>query len=888
MALKRFNADLRSARHRLEDPGIPGLVALEHGEAEGEALVTFVHEKLSDPIQIHLVSTQPELYPDDNNFLLSTEAQNVHPIVTNILADLQNFTFGLTVFESLRDVSSQLIRALNGCHVDANGDTIMDDAANDDSASGSEDDEEDFEDMGFNVDEDPIFGLASLPSQHSGSPRERAKMAPGVLNKIRRDLRKAREAGAKLGILCGVDEEAGTHMISLSIRARKLGISDEALEAWDVDPADYIVLLFRVDEPYPSAEKLFKHAASSFHADFRFGKCKRCKPSYDSARKAFNIQPHATTAEQDAGAQAADTNADSHPFSKLFISKSMELFMNEHFFALTKLRLTGHHSWDDANSRLLSCLARNTLEDPDSLSDHSHDVRGSAGTSGDRRRKGKETAAAGSSSANTPEAQTLPTILTWDSFAEPTTAISTPLIAMQFALHFFVRCTEYCLRCHRKVKKEFEALKPYVCEEPLCLFQYIAMGFGPSIEHEILSQPYVVDLLVNLCYSSVQEQFVTYMTAPGTRPESCRQGTYPIRDFPVGLRLKVPSLPSSFQPATPAPFMSHAFYLQPKGAQSYPNPDTEHNVDLDGNPINVLVDFGSQTMSVERPEDLHHLTENSWVVLRHTSTAGPAQVFVHQAYLNSVTPFDNRVAFEIKHRDKSLPAFVESSDARPQAMQLYKYDFELDDLDTAGKARAMTVILATTPPISHLREYLIKHPHSRLKSYPGISPSAATLLEWIVASNRSFILQVNRVSDIHSQDKDLLETIKTRDQEVIPALSHGHVQFRFAMGNPDKELRFQRALKELETPENPYPTLFAWHGSAVHNWHSILRQGLDFKQYANGRAYGNGVYFSPHWTTSQVCIDDNDFSNLGSCLTCAIWLLGQAIFVRYNVNSCEI
>ncbi len=45
-----------------------------------------------------------------------------------------------------------------------------------------------------------------------------------------------------------------------------------------------------------------------------------------------------------------------------------------------------------------------------------------------------------------------------------------------------------------------EALKPYVCDKPLCLYQYMSLGFGPSIEHEIISQPYVVDLLTTFCY----------------------------------------------------------------------------------------------------------------------------------------------------------------------------------------------------------------------------------------------------------------------------------------------------------------------------------------------------------------------------------------------------
>jgi len=46
------------------------------------------------------------------------------------------------------------------------------------------------------------------------------------------------------------------------------------------------------------------------------------------------------------------------------------------------------------------------------------------------------------------------------------------------------------------------------------------------------------------------------------------------------------------------------------------------------------------------------------------------------------------------------------------------------------------------------------------------------------------------------------------------------------------------------------PTIFAWHGSSLSNWHSIVREGLHFNEVMNGRAFGNGVYFSPHAMTS--------------------------------------
>ncbi len=80
----------------------------------------------------------------------------------------------------------------------------------------------------------------------------------------------------------------------------------------------------------------------------------------------------------------------------------------------------------------------------------------------------------------------------------------------------------------------------------------------------------------------------------------------------------------------------------------------------------------------------------------------------------------------------------------------------------------------------------------------------------------------------------------------------GWVQFKFAQGSPDKELRFKKALQEVAARKNlaAYPSIFAWHGSALPNWHSIVRSGLDYDDIRCGRAYGNGVYFSPYQSTS--------------------------------------
>ena len=95
-----------------------------------------------------------------------------------------------------------------------------------------------------------------------------------------------------------------------------------------------------------------------------------------------------------------------------------------------------------------------------------------------------------------------------DSSKNPEEA-SYPLMAMQFTLRHLIRCTEFCLVCHTRVDNDFEALKPYVCSNPLCLYQYMTLGFGPSIEYEITSQPLVVDLLINFCYLAANGKALT-------------------------------------------------------------------------------------------------------------------------------------------------------------------------------------------------------------------------------------------------------------------------------------------------------------------------------------------------------------------------------------------
>lgn len=82
---------------------------------------------------------------------------------------------------------------------------------------------------------------------------------------------------------------------------------------------------------------------------------------------------------------------------------------------------------------------------------------------------------------------------------------SLPLVVMQFALRRLSRCTEFCLVCHRKLIRGYEAVKPYVCEDQLCIHQYLNLGFGHTVEHEVIKHPYVVDLLISFFAAAIHQ-----------------------------------------------------------------------------------------------------------------------------------------------------------------------------------------------------------------------------------------------------------------------------------------------------------------------------------------------------------------------------------------------
>jgi ubiquitin-conjugating enzyme E2 Q len=172
-------------------------------------------------------------------------------------------------------------------------------------------------------------------------------------------------------------------------------------------------------------------------------------------------------------------------------------------------------------------------------------------------------------------------------------------------------------------------------------------------------------------------------------------------------------------------------------------------------------------------------------------------------------------------------------------MSIYNQNF--DDMADSMKAGSIVMLLATLPSIKDIRAYLVEQSSVCEPSLRGwkerISPAALGLLRWIIASNRSCIVQVDQCHGQEATDPSI------RLDQKCSNVTGGWVQFSFAQGAPDKEQRFLNAMKKQKSKlVAKYPTLFAFHGSGVSNWHSIIRHGLDFSDTLNGRAFGHGVY----------------------------------------------
>lgn len=741
------------------------------------------------------------------------------------MQDIGDFP-GLTIYQMLNKVSRTLGKAIAGSKanpVDLDDVDAMDlDGVDQDFGSSEEEDE----DVEIDSDDDWETGLPKQQHQASSKSinrefKDRATML-ALNTRIRQDLRAAKQAGFRLSHLGQLLNNGDDSFVAVSCRISKFGISKEALQAWHLDPRLYFTMVIRYTAGYCSLARLMSEESSSnangMH--IRVGLTQRYKITLAEAIDAFSEKVDKSRGLNTA---AEEVEAAGHGLAPFFISRPMNELLRDRLVVLLKYRTKYAFSWIGAegfynDSQGMSTTASDDLNAKYWQKEESRNA-------------------------------SLPSIVTMDHFGDIQNSRCTtdegasfPLTAMQFALRHLVRCTEFCLVCHCKVDADFEALKPYVCSKPLCLYQYMALGFGPSIEHEIMTQPQVVDLLVSFCYSSA----LTHNA---------------LKVFPDGMGLTVP--PASWFSGY-AMNQSRYSSLQPNPAevpQATSVPEAVYKARLDGNKNELIFAPGDKIPA---------LRTGTWICLSNPKSSDGPKIHCriveilfptvrlgHAIIAPSKGPPEEKNAtaqvktqVTSKAQDTVLTTAATLSPNATGLQTLTKfpevtfviYDQNFDDLDANSKSKTIRILLDTLPTIDRLKEYLETGRHSSLNAWADrLSPAALGVLRWIIASNRSCIIQVDQPDG------------STKSSEERVSGMPDYVQFRFAQGAPDKEQRFIESVREnIDNAQKnvDHPTLFAWHGGSIYNWHSIMREGLHFKEVVNGRAFGNGVYFSPYASTS--------------------------------------
>jgi ubiquitin-conjugating enzyme E2 Q len=759
-------------------------------------------------------------------YLLYTtgSSENVPPIISSALESIQPSLNGRNLLQMLDQVSLTLESSLSRgqAHDPIDLDEDMEDEPEYDEADEEEDellseDDED-EDEQLWSPKSPQHDAPSF-DQSDGTSTSRIAVTKRARIRVRSDLRAAKRAGFKVGVLG--DLNAGG-FVCLSIRVVKLGISEEAMQAWGLRRKHYLVLLIRFEQGYRTLEQVSEESATAGKnkTEMRVALSERYKPSITDAINAFTQVPKAAT--QALAGHTTFSAAAQSALETVFIGRPLNDLLRERFAGIAKYRLACGFSWTGSET-FFNDVQGKSLKSIDA-SDRRYIIADDTGS------------------------RALPRIVSEDHISDNISGLnlSFPLVAMQFVLRHFVRCTEFCLVCHCRIEASFEALKPYVCSKPLCLYQYMALGFGPSIEWEILAQPDVVDLLVSFCYTG----------AKGGR----------LREFPVGIDLRVPGLPqiqqtdivSYQQPqfgTNPAkPTMSES---RPKSAKGVSSASFVTNLDAEKMELVFSDQNGTCPVKV-----------GDWVVIECKVLNGQTHTRVEETILWPVVRLQKN---GICPSASSQVSTTSTPATTPKPIQsglveakIYVYNQNFDELSTSQKQQSIATLLDTLPAIQEMKEHLLQKHHSQdptLKNWRDrLSESTLNLLRWIIASNRSCIMQVDKASSPDAQNtlktwsatpaaSDNFTTVASTEDRVSGMASW--MQFRFAQGAPDKEQRFIDCVNEVATRTGKtHPTLFAWHGSPLANWHSIVRQGLNYNETLHGRAYGHGVYMSPHCGTS--------------------------------------
>ncbi|TFK51185.1 hypothetical protein OE88DRAFT_1658981 [Heliocybe sulcata] len=458
-----------------------------------------------------LVSDASE-YPKNHVFFASCpDSGTVH---ADVLEDVSSWG-SLTIEETVHKLFSLVIKRST---------SISDAPSNADTDVEEEEDEDDFFQTYDDLDEN--FGV---PTQDLSRQR------------LQRDFIEIVAADYRPGV---VRFDSNEFIITVSTPIASMNIPGQALMAWDpclLSKMQHLTLIIAGSQGvYPplNADGTCRPPLKPDTIKFRVGLTRRYKPTkqqaQDAVRKFGLIVPDE---ESDNGAVPAENNQSEESeeqlpsglsalsgitrytttqaplgvgmeegnegkFDQFSLSESLDSLLNQTLLRLIPLRLKLGLGW--AGAELLLAEAERLQQKPEDL----YSSLKSTLVAADKEER------------KLAESYSLP--------ADPVVHredvhhINLPLIAFSYLVRRLTLCTRYCIVCHNKLKVDYEALKPFVCENQLCAYQFYLHNRGPSLEYEICTHPTSVDLLVSLTYIAAAEGALD-------------------QPLPTGLGLRVPS-----------------------------------------------------------------------------------------------------------------------------------------------------------------------------------------------------------------------------------------------------------------------------------------------------------------------------------------------------------
>ncbi|TDL29181.1 hypothetical protein BD410DRAFT_817396 [Rickenella mellea] len=684
---KLFRADIeelkKDCKAGLEFNGMR-VDSLRSGEGEGS--VEFkLHRagKLFVSLSLHVSDSSD--YPKSHNFLAMTQESDIDPLIVGVV-------------ELIYTLPSQTLQVVIRCLVASISSSIESGCIKmveyidiDESGSSEEEDADDMETDYEAADGDDYYigGPASVDS-HNSDLQQRT---------LQKDFKEIVAAGYRPGMT----PLGFAIVLSVSVPVLKLDIPPRALIAWDSrllsSTYNLTLIISGMRSAYPPINPDGTLVDMQAKLQFKVGLSPRYKPSAEAVTQAIRTfalkaeiveappvlppvpmepdDPYASEEDEDEkeGETVEEEPEDEGRFEAFSLSTSLEGLLDQSLMELIKLRIKFGITWGGAEHLLreLELSQKPAQEVYQSIADVLDQL--------DDEEK---------------ELERSKTIPPDPLFANGTTHLNLPFIAFSYLVRRISLCPKYCLVCHHRINAEFEALKPYVCNNHLCAYRYFALNLGPSIEYEVIHHPRTVDLHLSLTYVAAAENALER------------------EQMPINLGLQV--------------------------------------------------------------------------------------------------------------QNQGLAGFV-----------------DFDDLPLPQMCVALKSLLNSLPSVASMKSYLEQ------KILPGqskplliemdrsVSPAAWSVLRWCIASATAYLEEL------------------TEPEDMVVGIDPEWCQFRFSVGAPDAEARFKDAILQAQTDnENAkrFPSIYAFHGSPLKNWHSIIRQGLLVKGIAHGRAYGNGVYFAKDGTTS--------------------------------------